>query len=159
MMLFMNYQRISCFSGSNILRNNFRMYPCLHDSPWPQDGIPSWLDLKLELCNHLQRFCEALCGHGWGGLSSLRLHLLLSWRDETLPAPCSLYHHLLPMMLVSSPWPRSSQSLPALLQKAKFFRLNFKFPVFSSMVYISSWKCSEAKMFGNVFWCFTPNIN
>lgn len=143
MILFMNCQRMSCFSGTNMLKSNFRMYPSLHDSTWPRDGTPSWWDLKLESCNHLQSFCVALRGHGWRGLSSIRLHLFLSQRDETHPAPFSLYHHLLPVKLVSSPWPRSWQSLPGSLQKAKVWSTKINdVRIFFSTVYISSWKCS-----------------
>lgn len=146
---------MSCFSGSNILKSNFRMYPSLHDTTWPQDGTPSLWYLKLESYNHLQSFCVALCAHGWRGLSSLRLHLLLSWRDETHTASFSLCHHLLPVRFISSPWPRSSVTpcLSAKKQKSEEPKLTM-YPFFFLMVYISSWK-SEAKIFGNIlFWCF-----
>lgn len=79
-----------------------------HDSTWLQDGDPFLVGLGTWA---LQSPAELLCGHGWRGLSSLRLDFLLSWRNETHPASSSLFHHLLPMKHVSSPWPRSPQSL------------------------------------------------
>lgn len=122
---------------------------------WPLLG-GTW-NLSLATTNRV--LCVALCGHSWRGLSSLRLHLLLSWRVETHPASFSLYHPLLPVKLSALHGQGlHSHSLPQ-LKDAKVWRTEINnVPIFSPIFCISLWKYCEAKLFGNILWCFHTKI-
>lgn len=155
MILFMNCQRISCFPGNNILKNNFRMYPSLHDSTWPQDRTllgGTW-NLSLAItCRPFVWHCVVMAEEA-SPLSGCICFWAEGMKYTLLLSVCTI---------ICFQWSLSafrdqdlhSHSLPQCKkQKSEEPKLTMC-PGFFCVLY--TWKCYEVTMFGNVFWCFTP---